>query len=353
MKKILKYILPDKVIWKLNSYVETISLTKLSILRTMPILIRLNLFFNKKYFKEHQAFIEGAYKYRKSLINNKVNIYYIRRNIHRIEKGLLMQPRRDVFALRFIKETIEAVENLLNSSLDYSESEIKWALDVLTSYFNMVDSKDDNYIYAKKIYFRIKKKETHSMKIPYNYNNICSDLDFSNFQSLMKNRKSVRWYKDKKVDRELINKALDVALLAPSSCNRLPYRYIVCEKDKDMVREISSISAGTSGWNHNIPVIAVLIGKNSAFPNVENRHSIYVDSTLSVMPFILALECLGLSTCLINWADLPERELRMNKTLSLEKDEKVIMSIAIGYADNPSKVAYSARKKRSEISEFI
>ena len=71
------------------------------------------------------------------------------------------------------------------------------------------------------------------------------------------------------------------------------------------------------------------------------------------MPFVLALESLGVSTCLINWADIPSRENRMNKILSLGKDEKVILSIAFGYAEESEKVAFSQRKYINEISIFL
>jgi hypothetical protein len=40
------------------------------------------------------------------------------------------------------------------------------------------------------------------------------------------------------------------------------------------------------------------------------------------MPFLLALESLGVSTCLINRADIPSRESEINKILTLAKDEK-------------------------------
>ena len=113
------------------------------------------------------------------------------------------------------------------------------------------------------------------------------------------------------------------------------------------------ISQGTVGWGQNIPSIVVLVGKQRCFSHTPNRHSIYVDGCLSVMPFLLALESLGLNSCIINWADIPSSEKKINTLLSLEKDEKVILSIAVGYGDPSSKVAFSQRKKVNEISKFI
>ena len=165
----------------------------------------------------------------------------------------------------------------------------------------------------------------------------------NDFFNLNKKRKSVRWFKDIYIPDEIFNKALRIASLSPSSCNRLPFRYIVSNKDKDFTLKLATISQGTVGWGDNIPSIVVLVGKQRAFSHTPNRHSIYVDSCLSVMPFVLALETLGLNSCIINWADIPAREKKMNNLLSLDRDEKVILSIAVGYGEASSKVAFSAR----------
>jgi nitroreductase len=70
-----------------------------------------------------------------------------------------------------------------------------------------------------------------------------------------------------------------------------------------------------------------------------------VDASLAVMPFMMALETLGLSSSPINWPDFEPLERKMQKTLHLEDDERVIMLIAVGYADPEGLVAFSQKKE--------
>jgi nitroreductase len=353
MKSLLKKILPTNLIWYLVSKKEDLRLMKIKVIKSNRLFVAFNLALDYKYYREHKAFLEGAYLYEQSIKNNTVNVAYLRRNIHRIEKGMLMIPKRDVFALRFILPTVNSFKSLINSNL-LNSSELPWANDVLCEYFKSVKSNHKYYIEALSIFETVKLKDVSNLgsKIPHIIEKK-EILPFDEFSDLNKYRKSVRWFKDKKVSKVLVEKALEVASMTPSSCNRSPYRYFVSCENLELTRQIAEIPAGTVGWSHNVQGIAVLVGKQSSFTDVANRHSIYVDGCLSVMPFILALETLGLSTCLINWADIPSREDRMNKILSLESDEKVILSIAFGYSNEEEKVAFSQRKYINEISNFI
>ena len=353
LKIILKKIFSESFIWWLVRKKEIINLYKIQLIKSNNFLIVLSLLFNKKYLNEHKSFLEGSFIYRKSLISSQLNVHFLRRNIHRIEKGMIMEPRRDVFALRFILETVSAY--VLLQSEDNTRSECKWGNDVLTEYFKIVISQNKSFLKAKQLFMSNKPillNGLNNSEIPYQLkdNNIIKYNDFFKFNL---NRKSVRWFKDEQVSDAIFNKALGIAALAPSSCNRSPFKYMISNKNKKLTTMIADISAGTAGWSHNIPAIVVLLGRQRSFSNDANRHSIYVDGTLSVMPFILALETLGLKTCIINWADIPKREKAMTKILKLEKDEKVILSIAVGYGAVKSKVAYSKRKTNNEISKFI
>ena len=111
--------------------------------------------FSTNYYREHKSYLEGAYNYEKSIKHNKKNVSFLRRNIHRIEKGLLMKPRRDVFALRFILPTVISFAVLEKEKL-INVSEYKWAYQVLKEYFKVVKSMHVNYIKAIDIFDRVK-----------------------------------------------------------------------------------------------------------------------------------------------------------------------------------------------------
>ena len=70
------------------------------------------------------------------------------------------------------------------------------------------------------------------------------------------------------------------------------------------------------------------------------------------MSFMLALETLGLSSCAINWPDIEAREKKMETFLKLEKYQRPLMLMGIGYPDPKGMVAFSAKRPIEEIRKY-
>jgi nitroreductase len=161
----------------------------------------------------------------------------------------------------------------------------------------------------------------------------------------------VRWYLDKAVPREMIDRAIEAARQAPSACNRQPFVFRIFD-DKEKAREIAAIPMGTKGFADKLPAVAVLVGQLRAYPYERDRHAIYVDGSLAAMSFMFAMETLELATCPINWPDQEPHETRMREALNLEPDERVIMLIAFGWPDPEGQVPYSAKRDLSQIRHY-
>lgn len=56
--------------------------------------------------REQYAVLKGRSRYYTNISKDRKTSVELRRNIHRLEKGIIMQPRRDVFARDYIGETI-------------------------------------------------------------------------------------------------------------------------------------------------------------------------------------------------------------------------------------------------------
>ena len=80
-------------------------------------------FLSRSFGREHRAVVYGRLMYMRELKAPRASRYMLRRNTHRLEKGLVMRPRRDVFAIDFIRETVkcfgQAVEELVAEGLPY------------------------------------------------------------------------------------------------------------------------------------------------------------------------------------------------------------------------------------------
>lgn len=71
-----------------------------------------------------------------------------------------------------------------------------------------------------------------------------TDIQFSTFMELVKQRYSCRSYADKPVEREKIAAILDAARLAPSACNKQPWLFIVADEEPVRTGIIESYPRG-------------------------------------------------------------------------------------------------------------
>jgi len=96
----------------------------------------------------------------------------------------------------------------------------------------------------------------------------------------------------------------------------------------------------------------VVVGQLRNYFSERDRHLIYIDASLAAMAFAYALETQGLSTCMINWPDMEDREQRLAALLNLEPDERPVMCMALGYPDPEGLVAYSQKKPLGQLRRY-
>lgn len=307
--------------------------------------------------REQYAVLRGRRDYYRNLSRDRRTSIELRRNIHRLEKGIIMQPRRDIFAKDYIGETIEFYERAIAQYREDKKScdtaELEWASSVLSRYFELSATGDERVDEIRDRFTKIKDAYKSSGKsVPYKAGDRePHGVKFETMRALAKHRRSVRWFTDRKVSRSDIDKALEVAAQSPTACNRMPYEYRIFD-DPKLVKEVADIPFGAGGYSHQIPTIAVVIGKLDSYFSPRDRHAIYVDGSLSAMSFMYALDTLDISSCVINWPDFEPLELKMQKKLGLAPDERVIMLIAIGYADPDGEIPYSMKKDVATFASY-
>lgn len=358
--KLLKSFLPEDTL----RYLKRINLTIiklnnkvnnyiLSVSSLSPFLSSLYYTFCSSQFRrEHHAVIKGKLAYNKTLNSSQNNFYQLRRNTHRLEKGLIMKPRRDIFALDYIQETVDNYINLVKTCSEPSKNDdLIWSHDVLQEYFNVV-SAHQTIDKAKEKFLMVKALNEKPHKIPYLRNlEDSGNIKYDQFLALCYRRRSVRWYLQQPVPRELIDQAIFAAGLSPSACNRQPFEFRVFD-DAEMVKKVSSIPGGTRGFADNFPIIIVVVGQLRAYFSERDRHVIYIDSSLASMSLMYSLETLGLSSCPINWPDVDEFEEKMKLVLNLDDDERPIMLISVGFPDPNSPVPYSQKKALDQLRRY-
>jgi nitroreductase len=306
-------------------------------------------FFSRRFRREHLAVLKGRKRYHDELAGNAASSPMLRRNTHRLEKGLIMRPRRPVFAEAFIGETVDAYARAC-ATPGFSAEELKWAGDVLTEYFSVVSDTPvirkarDAFAHAV-VQPGAEVATADNKNTPFKRSaSPSASIGFEDLHRLFIRRRSVRWYLDKPVPLELVQKAIDAAAQAPSACNRQPFRFIVAT-EPEWAAKIAACAGGTVGFAEQLPAIIVVVGNLAAYPLERDRHLIYIDSALASMQLMLAAETLGLATCSINWPDVDFAETRIQPILDLPSHERIVMLIAIGYGDPEGSVPYSQKKQ--------
>jgi nitroreductase len=353
MNNIIKRLFPPGVIIILKRIRDNFDFLILKIANRSRFLCSLYYFlFSSAFRREQYGVLFGRLKYHEESLSKQNTQYLLRRNIHGLEKGILMRPRREIFGLDYIEETVNSYKNaVLNEDIS-NPLELQWSHDVLSEYFRVV-GRHPIVENARSRFVSIRYEvEIDSLRIPYKRDSTFStSITYEQLLELARIRKSIRWYLQKPVPRDIIDQAIILASFSPSACNRQPYEFRIFD-DPELIQKISSLPGGTKGFHHNLPVIVVMVGKLRAYFSERDRHLIYIDASLASMAFMLALETLGLSSCPLNWPDVDRAENQIIKYLNLDPDERVIMLIALGYPDPDGMVAYSQKKDLNLLRKY-
>ena len=78
------------------------------------------------------------------------------------------------------------------------------------------------------------------------------------------NRRSIRWYDDKKVPSHVVAEVLDAARRAPSGCNAQPWRFVVVQ-DTATVERLKQQDAFPQSFVFDAPAIIVCCGDPAAY----------------------------------------------------------------------------------------
>lgn len=311
-------------------------------------------FFNHSFDREMQSVFLGQKLFNKRLIKRLPNISKVRREIHRIEKGLIMPVRKSFFANGYINSTVDAFIDTYNA---FDEQNKKWTLDVLTQYFNEIEKGNKNIDTSKEKFnsFLLTEKgkqESRTFSIPFLQSKLTKNkISYADLLNLAKRRHSTRFFKDKKIEKQVLYNALRVGLEAPSACNRQPFEVLFID-DLELIKKAIELPMGVSTTKEEIRNFAIIIGDQSYYSEERDRHLIYIDGALFAMSFLFGLESQGVSSCVVNWPDIEIREKKFHDLFKIPNHKRGICFIALGYANEQSLIPYSEKKQPEDIIKF-
>lgn len=151
------------------------------------------------------------------------------------------------------------------------------------------------------------------------------------FLNLLRERRSVRLFKKKQVEKDKINILIEAALRSPSSRSLNPWEFIVVTNPTKLL-ELSKSKPHGSGFLKGAPLGIVVIAD-------PEKCDVWVeDCSIASILIQLAAESIGLKSC---WIQIRKRfynktttaEKKVSEILNIPENYNIESIIAIGYPD--------------------
>ncbi len=161
------------------------------------------------------------------------------------------------------------------------------------------------------------------------------------FLELARTRYSCRSYLDREVEDDKIRLCLKAASLAPSACNKQPWRFkIVKDESKRKLLLKGALLPGLPmPWLASAPVIIAICAEtdfvtHKLAPLLSKVDYRLVDIGIAGEHFALAATAQGLATCWIGWFN----EKRVKRALQIPAGLRVFSLMSLGYPADESGV---------------
>jgi nitroreductase len=172
------------------------------------------------------------------------------------------------------------------------------------------------------------------------------------FQQLVKNRRSIRRYLERPVEREKILACIEAARLAPSADNVQPWRFLIIDDPELKAKFAKEVFSGIyfiSKFAAKAPVLIMILARLDIIANrigkqIQNIHFYLIDIGIAGEHIVLQAEELGLGSCWIGWFNI--RKAR--KFLKIPRKYKIVSLMAMGYYEKRP----TREKKRKELEEI-
>ena len=161
------------------------------------------------------------------------------------------------------------------------------------------------------------------------------------FLSFAASRHSVRNFKGSASIKQ-INDSIELALTAPSACNRQAVKCHIFN-DKEMVKKVITCQNGNRGFGHLIPQLCV-ITVDLRMIGVNEQNDIYFNAGLFAMNLSYAFHYNKIGSCMLNWSVTPNKDRKLKKIASIPKPESVVVIMAFGIPADELEIARSNKK---------
>ena len=164
------------------------------------------------------------------------------------------------------------------------------------------------------------------------------------FKDVIYNRRSVRFWDNNKVPVKIINDIIEMATMAPSSCNRQPWKFVVVTNSNKSPKDHGATNKTILAKAPHIIYIAV---DERLFPE---KYAPAVDAGIAAENSLLAIEHFGLAGCVMYQAEMVNQK-KLRTMLELKSYYYIYLAITFGY---PAEICKRpARTTARRVTRFL
>ena len=154
------------------------------------------------------------------------------------------------------------------------------------------------------------------------------------------NRRSIKEFKTKPIERDKLERVLEAGRLAPSAKNRQEWRFIVLQNER--LREKVKEAAFGDEKVGQAPAVIALCTTNVEYIMPNGQLSYPIDLAFAAAFMVLQAVAEGLGTCVLSTYD----EQMMRDVISVPYSMRVVLLILIGYPESTPEVSPRKALKR-------
>lgn len=270
---------------------------------------------------------------------------------HVVEKSLTMPERRNWFG----KNQISNLMSLLSEyekKYGLDDLQVRHAVAVLKEYVALHEKlpcSETDEIYWKTLKAFVGRypsiecsKQRHVSRDEF--------FSFVNapFPVFAHARSTVRNYTSECVSIQTIRDAVELAITAPSACNRQHCR-VYCVTNTKALTRVLSLQGGNRGFGHLSNCLLIVTGDLYDTYGANERNDVYVNGGMFLMNLCYSLFYYKVASCVLTWAQSPATDVSLRSIVSIPPSESVVAMVACGVAPDSFDVAISPRKSVDEV----
>lgn len=218
--------------------------------------------------------------------------------------------------------------DFLKDSVFSSDPSFKWAMD------------------KKREYEESQLNEMNTQRA-YLYNQ--QGINKSQLKMLIKGRRSIRSFSDKKIEHDILIELADIVNWSATSCNRQPAKLFITQNTKK-INACLKQCAGATCLSEKAPCF-IAVCADIRFYMLKDYNLPFIDVSLGLQNMLLLAHLQGIEATILNWMHHTHREDKIvRQTLNISGYYMIILNLILGY---PLKTAPIPGRKDSNLTTVL